>query len=329
MSTRQKTILVVLFTVFFCLSTIASSAVAQAVRAGYAAKTIFFLPFFVAQKMRYYDAEGLKVELIHMGSAAVSLQALVAGQIHFSGQNPDGIIIFNEKGGNLKTIGGLVNGVAYTLVGGKAYKRIEDIKGARLGVASLKGGGTTFLLEYLRTKGLVYPRDYTLAVISGGTPARLAALEAGSIAAAVLGIPHGDIAIDRGFNNLGNVGEAIPAYQFTAITANPAWAEKNGAVVVKFLKAHIRSIRWIYDNLEAAAEFATKEVGVPATYARRGIDYFIKTKLYPRDGSITIEGIKVNLEVLAKDGLLNPPLPSPEKYVDLSYLKQAQKELGM
>jgi hypothetical protein len=34
-------------------------------------------------------------------------------------------------------------------------------------------------------------------------------------------------------------------------------------------------------------------------------------------------------EVPARDGVLKEPLLPPEKYVDLSYIKQAQKELGM
>lgn len=29
-----------------------------------------------------------------------------------------------------------------------------------------------------------------------------------------------------------------------------------------------------------------------------------------------------------ENGVLKEPLPAPESYVDLSYLKQAQKELG-
>jgi len=46
-------------------------------------------------------------------------------------------------------------------------------------------------------------------------------------------------------------------------------------------------------------------------------------------GSITVEGLRKNIEFLAKDGLLKEPLPSPEKYADVSYLKQAQNELGI
>ena len=301
---------------------------AQMVKAGYTSKTIFFLPFFVAQKKGFYDAEALKVELIQMGTPAVSLQALVAGQIQISNINPDGIIIVDEKGANLKAIAGVVNGVAYTLVGGKPYKKLEDIRGTRLGVGSLKGGPTTFLLEYLRAKGFTYPRDYSLVLISGGTPARLAALESGAVSAAVLGVPQSDMALDRGFNRLGDVLETLPTFQFTTVNVNPTWAEKNRPTVVKFLKAHIRSLGWIHDHIDEAAELMTREMGIKPPYSRKGVDYFVHKGLFPKDGAITLEGMRVNIEVQARDGLIAPPLPPPEKHIDLSYLRQAHKELG-
>jgi hypothetical protein len=39
--------------------------------------------------------------------------------------------------------------------------------------------------------------------------------------------------------------------------------------------------------------------------------------------------LKVNIEVQAQDGIIRGQLPPPEKYVDSSYLRQAQKELGL
>lgn len=313
----------------FSLACFVPWGIAQPIKAGYTSKTIFFLPFFLAQKRGFYDTEGLKVEIVYMGSPGINLQALVAGQIHFSAINPDGIIIFNEQGGNLKAIAGVVNGVAYTLIGGKAYKKVDDLKGTKLGVASLKGGPTTFLLEYLRYKGLLYPRDFTLVQIAGGTPVRLAALESRAVAAAVLDITNSEIAIDRGLNKLGDVSEVIPKFQFTTINVDPAWAMKNRTTVVKFLKAHLRSLRWIYENPGEAADVYAKEMGVRQPYARRGIDYFIKNRLFPIDGAITMEGMKVNIEIQSKEGLISGQVPPPpEKYVDLSYVKEAQRELG-
>jgi ABC-type nitrate/sulfonate/bicarbonate transport system substrate-binding protein len=309
---------------FFLLSI----ALAQPYKVGITSKTLFFIPYYVAHKKGFYAAENLKVELILIGRSDVQLQALLAGELHFGSLNADGTIVVNEKGANLKVIAGVDNSAPYILIGGKAQKKIDDLKGARIGVSSLRGGATSILLEYLKSKGLQYPRDFTMVVISGGTSARLTALESGSISGAVLGIPYSDIAIDQGFNRLGDTLELIPVYQFNAITVNPAWAEKNRAGVVRFLKAHIRSIRWIYDHPDQAAEFFTSEMGVKPPYARKGVDYFTKNKIFPMDGSITLEGLKMNIDVQARDGVLKEPLPPPEKYVDLSYIKQAQKELG-
>jgi ABC-type nitrate/sulfonate/bicarbonate transport system substrate-binding protein len=306
-------------------------AMAETVRAGYTSRDLNYLPFFIAQK-RFHPKEGLQVDLVSIGRSDVQLQALVTGDLHFANINADGIIIWNERsggGGDLKVAAGSSNAAPYLLIGAKNIKRVEDLKGQRLGVASLRGGATSILLSYLKSKGLVYPRDFSMVVIAGGTPARLSALESGSIAGAVLGIPYGDIAVDKGFPSLGDTMEVISTYQFNSININPAWAEKNRSSVVKFIKGHIQALRWIYDKPAEAAEFLTKELGLQAPYARRGIDYYIKKKVYAVNGEVTLPGLKVNIEVQAQDGVLKEPLPGPEKYIDLSYLRQAQKELGL
>jgi ABC-type nitrate/sulfonate/bicarbonate transport system substrate-binding protein len=304
---------------------------AETVRAGYTSRDLNYLPFFIARK-HFHPKDGLQVDLVSIGRSDVQLQALVTGDLHFANINADGIIIWNERsggGGDLKVAAGSSNAAPYLLVGAKNIKRIEDLKGQRLGVASLRGGATSILLSYLKSKGLIYPRDFSMVLIAGGTPARLSALESGSIAGAVLGIPYGDIAVDKGFPSLGDTMEVISTYQFNSININPAWAEKNRPSVVKFIKGHIQALRWIYDRPAEAAEFLTKELGLQAPYARRGIDYYIKKKVYAVNGDVTLPGLKVNIEVQAQDGVLKDPLPRPEKYIDLSYLRQAQKELGL
>ena len=302
---------------------------AQTLKVGITSKTLFFMPYYVGQKKGFYAAENLKVEPVLIGRSDVQLAALLAGELQIGSLNADATIVINEKGGNLKVIAGVDNSAPYILVGGKTTKKVDDLKGAIIGVSALRGGATSILLDYLKSKGLLYPRDFTMVVISGGTSARLISLEGGAIAGTVLGIPYSDIAIDQGFNKLGDTLELIPTYQFNAVTINPAWAEKNRTSVVRFLKAHIRSLRWIYKQPDQAAEFFTQEMGVKPPYARRGVDYFTKNKIFPIDGAVTLDGLKVNIEVQARDGVLKEPLPPPEKYVDLSYLKQAQKELGL
>jgi NitT/TauT family transport system substrate-binding protein len=303
---------------------------AQTLKAGYVSKDLNYLPFFIAQKKGFYAKEGIQVDLINIGRADVQLQALVAGELHFANINADNIIIWNERtNGNLKVAAGSSNAAPYLLVGAKNIKKLEDLKGQQLGVAGLTGGATSILLAYLKSKGLVHPRDFSLSIIAGGTPARLSALETNAIAGAVLGIPFADFAIDKGFTRLGDTTEAISNYQFNNININPSWAEKNRLAVVKFIKSHIEALRWIYEHSTDAADFVTKEFGLQAVYARRGIDYYTKNRVYPVNGDVTLAGLKVNIEVQAQDSIIKGPLPPPEKYIDLTYLRQAQKELGL
>ncbi len=303
---------------------------AEPLKAGYVSKDLNYLPFFIAQKKGFYAKEGIQVDLINIGRADIQLQALVAGELHFANINADNVIAWNERtNGNLKVAAGSSNAAPYLLIGAKNIKKLDDLKGQKLGVASLKGGATSILLSYMKSKGMIFPRDFSMIVIAGGTPARLSALESNAVAGAVLGIPFADIAVDKGFTKLGDTTEVISNYQFNNLNINPVWAEKNRPSVVKFIKAHIESLRWIFDHPADAADFLTKEFGLQAPYARRGIDYYIKNKVYPINGDVTLSGLKVNIEVQAQDGIITGPLPPPERYIDLTYLRQAQKELGL
>ena len=316
--------------VSMCAALVANALGAQTLKAGYVSKDFNYLPFFIAQKNGFYTKEGIHVDLVNIGRADIQLQALVAGELHFANINADSIIIWNERtNGNMKVAAGSSNSAPYLLIGAKNIKKIEDLKGQRLGVASLTGGATSILLAYLKSKGLVHPRDFSLSIIAGGTPARLGALDSNAIAGAVLGIPFADVALDKGFNRLGDTTEVIASYQFNNININPSWAEKNRAAVVSFIKAHIQALRWIFDHQGEAAEFVTREFGLQSKYAQRGIEYYTKNKVYPINGDVTLSGFKVNIEVQAQDGIIKGALPPPEKYIDLSYLRQAQKELGL
>src|SRR5882724_9642027 len=139
-----------------CLLCAPVIAGAQRVTAGYVSKDLNYLPFFIGLKKGLYAKEGVQVDLVSIGRADIQLQVLVAGELHFVNINADNIIIWNERtNGNLKVAAGSSNAAPYQLIGAKHIKRIEDLKGQRLGVNSLSGGATSILLSYLKSKGLI------------------------------------------------------------------------------------------------------------------------------------------------------------------------------
>ena len=129
----------------------------------------------------------------------------------------------------------------------------------------------------------------------------MSALESGAIAGR--GVGNSIRRHCHGIAWLGDTTEVISNYQFNNVNVNPAWSEKNRASVVRFLKAHIQALRWIHDSPSDAVEFMTREFGLQTTYARRGIEYYIKNKIYPVNGDVTLSGLKVNIEVQAQDGI--------------------------
>src|SRR5258708_20956988 len=122
---------------------------AQTLKAGYVSKDLNYLPFFIAQKKGFHAKEGIQVDLVSIGRADVQLQALVAGELHFANINADNIIAWNERtNGNLKVSAGSSNAAPSWLIGAKNIKKIEDLRGQRLGAAGLTAGATSTFLAY-------------------------------------------------------------------------------------------------------------------------------------------------------------------------------------
>ena len=60
----------------------------------------------------------------------------------------------------------------------------------------------------------------------------------------------------------------------------------------------------------------------------RGAAGSITPRIRFANAEANLEGVKAVIQIMAERGQLKPPLPSPTKYVDHSYLDEALKELG-
>ena len=67
--------------VFFFSSFFVNLGFAQTLKVGITSKTLFFMPYYIAQKKGFYAAENLKVEPVLIGRSDVQLAALLAGEL--------------------------------------------------------------------------------------------------------------------------------------------------------------------------------------------------------------------------------------------------------
>ena len=86
------------------------------------------------------------------------------------------------------------------------------------------------------------------------------------------------------------------------------------------------SHRWLYANKEAAIDFLAKEIPLKPELARKGWEYYTANRIWHPNAEISLEGLKFTMEIYAEQA--KGPAPDPLKYIDMSYLQQAIKELG-
>lgn len=263
-----------------------------------------WLPVLVAERRGLFEQRGLKVARKRMGAVDKATAGVRSGELQLAITPPEGAINDCLAGGRLRVIAANLNRLPLSLVANPRYRRIEDLKGARLGTSSLTEGTAIYTMEMLAKHGLKYPGDYEFSVV-GVHPARWKALQEGTIDAAVQPIPFNFMAFDAGFSNLGEVGDYIPEIVFTAVVTDRAWADANRASVVSLLRAMIEATEMIYDsrNDEMLLDLAMELTEAGEDHASRALAYARKTKLFPRDLGIPPAAFAKSLELMQKAGL--------------------------
>ena len=232
-----------------------------------------------------------------------------------------------ERGIDVVMIGGTINGLSQVLMTTKNIQTLNDLRGKIIGATSATSGLGFALRRYFKAKSFEYGRDYQILATGSAGPT-LAALAAGQVHAAALGVPLNFVAADQGFHPVGRIIDVIPSYQFGAFTVSRAVAEKNRPLMVRFMRAMIAVHRWFYANKEAAVAFMAKELDLTPDYARRGWEYYIENKIWPIDAGVNVEGMNVATQIFWESSQAKGPVPGPQKYIDQSYQKEALKELG-
>jgi ABC-type nitrate/sulfonate/bicarbonate transport system substrate-binding protein len=294
---------------------------------GESSKTLSYGPLWIASKMGFFEREGLDVPIITMRGSPLTIQALTADSIYVANATVDTLIAAYEKGADITMIGGLINGLGLSMIGGKPYKTYADLRGTTIGTQTLTSGTGFALRLVLKAHGLEYPRDYKLLNI-GGASDRYQALTSGQISSAPVGVPLDLVAKQQGFNIIGYFADDQPNFQFNVYIVKRSWAEKNRTLVVRFMKTMVATMRWMMDNREAACAYLSKEMTISIEHCRYAADYNWKNRIWDGNADLNVEGVRTVIKITAEQGILKEPLPQPSRYIDSSYLKQALAELA-
>jgi ABC-type nitrate/sulfonate/bicarbonate transport system substrate-binding protein len=281
------------------------------------------MPLWIGIENGFFADADLEVETSIFGNAS-QVPPLLDGTFQFVIGSPEVIMQNAAGGGPLRIIAGNAGKLVHSLIGRAPFQRIEDLRGATIGILNTKEGTFFHVKTMLAAHGLHYPGDYRIKE-TGGVPPRHKALLEGSIDAGLQSVPWNYVAEDAGMHNLGDVIDYVPDWQFVSVNANDQWAAAHEDIVRRFLLAMLRGTAWLYADRAKSSRIAAREMPAPLHHAERAWDYFNETNALTRDMSVNMTGLAKVIATLQEAGLLPADVQAePSFYVNDRYLRAAR-----
>ncbi len=290
-------------------------------------RNYFNIPVWIGRSLGYFEREGLDVDIEHIESIEAVNDRLRSGAAQLNYGVTEHVILDAEAGGQQTIIGGNVNKLPFSLIAHPSVTSIAELRGKRIGVSSLRAGSSSLVMNLLAQHGLHYPDDYTL-IPCGPILARWEKLQAGEIDAGLQGAPMDQIARDAGYATLAGPADLARDFQFTSLNVNADWAAGHRDLLLRFLRAFIRSHERFHVDRAAANRIAEQEAGLSERYADRTWHDFVRDGILPIDGEANEAGIQAMIDTsgLIRD-LPTRRLTSAAAYMDRSWLADARNSL--
>jgi ABC-type nitrate/sulfonate/bicarbonate transport system substrate-binding protein len=246
---------------------------------GYYPGALISMPVLVANDQKFFEKNGLTVELVPVASGPAMTSAVASGSVTFVNNSWDNLILAVEKGLPVRAVAGSTVKVPFALIARKGLALphlaegypavIKDLVGKNWGVVAL-GVSVHFIAQTILTDAGFKASDVTFLAVGLPNTAR-PALQRGTVDTYLSIEPLPSIAAA---NNEGTVVVDLARNQgpkvFHDLGYNGWWASTSTIkdrpeVVARFAKALEESYCWFSkpDNLDQVVALMQKYVKVP------------------------------------------------------------------
>ena len=287
-------------------------------------------PVLYAEKGKFFEKNGLKVELLHMNDSVTGLQAMLAGacDMVYTGAGTGMTAI--AKSAPTKLVMSHTPWTEFVFIVQPEIKTMKDLEGKSVGISKVGALNYQATIFAFQQNG-VDPNKVQLVSTGGNDSSRAAALVAKQIAGATVNALDGHRAIagDPKLRMIYDVGSAFrDSFMGTAVFArSDAMAQKPEAVQAA-VKALIESSRALQSDLTLTMQQA-KASGLAPDAVEAVFPGLINgpAPYYGVDGGLNRKSIESTLVIL-KDSDAIEKIPTYEQIVEPRFVDAAVKELG-
>jgi NitT/TauT family transport system substrate-binding protein len=189
-----------------------------------------------AQANGIFAKYGLDVNVNAVDGGPDAVRALLSGAMDICQIGGPAVVNAELAGSDLVITGGIINRQLYSFMVTPDIQTAEDLKGKSLAVSE-PGSSSDSILRYgLEQLGLDPEADVTIVSV-GNNAARVAAMEAGSVAGTMISVPQSGRAKGLGFKALLNPDDMQLPHLHTAVVVRQEYLEENRETIIDYMKA--------------------------------------------------------------------------------------------
>jgi len=298
----SRTSLIALVTILWFASSVTAAAPSKKL-------TLVFADFseragllFVAKDQRFFEEQGVDVDVVQVRSGPIAISALAAGEAQMYSVSATGASLGAMAGGlDIVFIAGFINRLDGYFAVSTRVRTPEDLRGKIIGVQSIGGGIWMFTQILLDHWGLNAERDKIQIRAIGDDSVLAQAVMTGVIDGAVLGYTYSRVISQKGGRILVELPTLNIKYQGTGLVARRSYIDSAPDTIEKVLRGLIRTNRFIQDKNNQAAVIRSLKKWLRLAPTDSGEDLYERMRmLYDRSIIPTKEGIQSALQLLAK-----------------------------
>jgi NitT/TauT family transport system substrate-binding protein len=285
----------------------------QKVRIVHASRSNAATPQFLAQAKGFYKAEGIDVELIQInprlaatavvnGDAALASAFLSTFRATLQGFPMKLVFVALKKG-------------PYFIISRPEIKDVDQLRGKKLGVATIRGADHLVAEEMLQARGFNPIQLQALSI--GDAPVRMQALLSGAVDAICVSPPHDFLLQRMGYRVLaGPPALGVPG---SGLITSDRLLRENPNLIKRALRAVLRAHRFIFDNKAETVRVMTQWLPQPVEVAEHAYEHELK--------NLTIDGLMSDAELDSLITRLGDKRRPLDEVRDFTLVRQAWKEI--
>jgi ABC-type nitrate/sulfonate/bicarbonate transport system substrate-binding protein len=306
--------------VMFCGS---AAEGADRIRIAYSSISGAYVGIWVAHDAGFFAKEGLDDQIVLIPNGTQLAQVTVAGEVDISSLGGAAALAAAFSGADFKVIGANVNKLVFSMYARPEIKRVEDLKGKKIGITRY-GTSADISARYALRQHSLDPQKDVLLLQLGAMSSIGAGLRAGTVDAGMVSPPTQFFMEKLGFKEIASITDMNLAFPNPALVVLGDIIRKKPDLIDRFMRAYVRGVHRAKIDKEFTIKTYAKYTTVQDTAVlQKAYDFYVG-KIVDKAPYVDMKGMQNALDEVAKT-IPAAKSARPEQFVDLRFLEKLEK----